>query len=208
MTNYILTGILSLTPIVAIPQGYSGNTYAYPSFQWSNPYQRHSTISSYNLNQPQQPFARYSHPKSFRQGTSFNRFQDVKRNSRYQQYQPAYNSYETYSSYSAPSYNNWQIQNSPSLSSNTFQPQSSYNFGNSYQDQGIVWSSQWTEWLPVSKVRWDLLRNRTYAKKVIDHIPPRTFNGQPTNEAQETYQGVAEKYYAGIFPSIEDERYT
>ena len=94
------------------------------------------------------------------------------------------------------------------MSSQSYQPQSVYNFGNNYRDQGVIWSSQWTEWLPVSKVRWDLLRNRTYANKVIDHIPPRAFSGQPTNEATETYQGIANKYYSGIFPSIEDRRYT
>ena len=197
-----------LTIVAAIPQRYRGKGYTYPSRYWTNPYWRRPSIPSHNyVNQvQQQPFARYTQRQQPHEEPRY-QYQSVAQNSRYQQYQPSYESFNTYTSSSTPSYNNWQAVQTP-LSRQTFQPQLGYNLGNNYNDQGVIWSSQWTEWLPVSKVRWDLLRNRTYARKVIDHIPPRTFVGQPTNEATETYQGVAKRYYSGIFPSIEDEKYT
>ena len=199
---------MSLTLIVATPQGYSSNGYPYSSRHRNNPWRRRPTTNSYNLDRRQQTFQRYSQPQQLRQGNGLNPYWTSFDTGRYYQDQPNYNSLNTYSSSSSLSYNGWKDYNSPSMSYQTLQPQSVYNYGGNYQDQGVVWSSQWTEWLPVSKVRWDLLRNRTYAKKVIDHIPPRAFNGLPTNEATETYQGIAKKYYTGIFPSIEDEKYT
>ena len=96
---------------------------------------------------------------------------------------------------------NWQIVNTPSQRRLPTFPE------NKFQDNAI-WSSQWTEWLPASQVRWDVLKNRTFAKHNLVSISPKSFSGRPTKDATNLYKGLVKDHFEGIFPSKEDLDFT
>ena len=121
----------------------------------------------------------------------------------YQQWQP-------YRQYTAPrpSFNpyqppgvpyNWQRSNAPTPT----QRLSPNYYGDGIQDN-VIWSSQWTEWLPASSIRWDILHDKAFARKRLGHIPPRRFGGNPTQDATDSYKELANQYFADVFPSKDD----
>jgi hypothetical protein len=68
----------------------------------------------------------------------------------------------------------------------------------------VIWSSQWTEWLPASKVKWNVMKDRTVARHNLKHISPKSFSGTPSQQAMQNYQGLVKNYFQGVFPSKDD----
>ena len=66
---------------------------------------------------------------------------------------------------------------------------------NREDNDNVVWSSEWTRWLPASKVNWENLNKRTF----IPDIPP-SFSGHISNGDVKRFKGLVNKYFSGIFP--------
>ena len=70
---------------------------------------------------------------------------------------------------------------------------------NENKNENVVWVSEWTQWLPASKINWTNLNERTF----IPDIPP-SFGGRVSNQDVTRYKGLVNKYFSGIFPTDGD----
>ena len=64
----------------------------------------------------------------------------------------------------------------------------------------VIWTSQWTEWLPASKVDWKALKQRTFVQKNLHSLSPKRLAGNPTRGAINRYQGLVKQYFSEILP--------
>ena len=74
-------------------------------------------------------------------------------------------------------------------------------YNNDNYESNVVWSSKWTEWVPASKVEWKKLKKRTFARENLRSLSPKSFAGNPTSGAINSYKGMVKKYFSGILPS-------
>ena len=81
------------------------------------------------------------------------------------------------------------------------QPQRFSPSNNNNVESNVIWSSQWTEWLPASKVNWEALKKRTFVRENLQSLSPKRFSGNPTYGAINGYQGLVNEYFSGILPS-------
>ena len=171
----IFIGLTTIRIADSIPQN------SWPGISTSSPWQW-KLPPRYDLYNP------YQRPR----GASFNGYQQRRPYNQYTAPGPSFNPYQP----PGVPYN-WQFSNTP-----TQRPPSNY-YGNGIQDN-VIWSSQWTEWLPASSIRWDILHDRTFARKRLGHISPRRFSGNPTQDATSSYKELANQYFTEIFPSKDD----
>ena len=168
-------GVIEIRLADSVPQNHWPGISASNPWQWKYP-------PRYDLYNP------YHNPG----GVSFDRYQQRQPYSPYTAHRPSFNPYQP----PGVPYN-WQFSNTP-----TQRPFPKY-YSNAVQDN-VIWSSQWTEWLPASSIRWDILHDRTFARKRLGHISPRRFGGNPTQDATNSYKELANQYLTDIFPSKDD----
>ena len=67
------------------------------------------------------------------------------------------------------------------------------NVYSSMPENDMVWSSQWTEWLPMKMFNAKLHRDKQI-KQLRKPISPISINGGLTKEARSTYEELAKEY--------------
>ena len=82
-----------------------------------------------------------------------------------------------------------------------YPPQRFSPSNNNNAESNVIWSSQWTEWLPASKVNWEALKKRTFVRENLQSLSPKSFAGNQTYGAINGYQGMVKENFSGILPS-------
>ena len=79
-------------------------------------------------------------------------------------------------------------------------PRQQPNLYSSFGQNDMVWSSQWTEWLPMKM--FNAKRHRdAQTKRHRKTISPISINGNLTKEARDTYEEMA-KQYSSVFEDL------